>query len=125
MTKAEQFDKARRLALLKGDFSLVDEIYHPDAQVFDHRIGMEVRLDMKKTLDLSYGVKIGPSRVIYENDDFLCIHRYLYHESRKRFWSIMTAVNYQDEKVIRHDTSVEEPDYDPSENQNWNWEDFE
>ena len=29
MTKAEAYDKAWRLGL-KGDFSLVDKIYHPD-----------------------------------------------------------------------------------------------
>ena len=29
MTKAEAFEKAWRLGF-KGDFSLVDEIYHPD-----------------------------------------------------------------------------------------------
>ena len=28
MTKAEEFDKARRLAY-KGDFSLVEKLYHP------------------------------------------------------------------------------------------------
>ena len=29
MTRAEAFEKAWRLAM-KGDFTLVDEIYHPD-----------------------------------------------------------------------------------------------
>ena len=29
MTKAEQFDKAWRLAFKEKDFSLGDEIYHP------------------------------------------------------------------------------------------------
>ena len=44
MTKAEEFDKARRLAY-KGDFSLVEKLYHPDCKSFDHRVGMEVNLD--------------------------------------------------------------------------------
>ena len=30
MTKAEAFDKAWRLAFRNYDFSLVDQIYHPD-----------------------------------------------------------------------------------------------
>ena len=34
MTKAEEFDEALRLAS-KGDFSLVDEVYHPDYRAFD------------------------------------------------------------------------------------------
>ena len=51
MTKAEQFDKARRLAY-KGDFSLVNEIYDPDCKHFDHRFGMEVNLDMQSGISL-------------------------------------------------------------------------
>ncbi len=39
MTKAEVFDKARRLAY-KGDFSMVENLYHPDCKPFDHRVGL-------------------------------------------------------------------------------------
>ena len=35
MTKAEEFDQAWRLAFKENDFSLVDEIYHPDYSVAD------------------------------------------------------------------------------------------
>ena len=35
MTKAEEFDQARRHAY-KGDFSLVEKLYHPDCKSFDH-----------------------------------------------------------------------------------------
>ena len=49
MTKAEEFDKARRLAY-KGDFSLVEKLYHPDCKHFDHRVGLEVNLDMQSAL---------------------------------------------------------------------------
>ena len=50
MTKAEEFDKARRLAY-KGDFSLVEKLYHPDCKSFDHRVGMEVNLDMQNAIN--------------------------------------------------------------------------
>ena len=53
MTKAEEFDKARRLAY-KGDFSLVHEIYDPDCKHFDHRFGMEVNLDMQSAVMSAY-----------------------------------------------------------------------
>ena len=77
MTKAEEFDKARRLAY-KGDLSLVHEIYDPDCKHFDHRFGMEVNLDMQSAVMSAYeNSTFGPYRVIYENEEFLCIHRYM------------------------------------------------
>ena len=75
MTKAEEFDKARRLAY-KGDLSLVHEIYDPDCKHFDHRFGMEVNLDMQSAVMSAYeNSTFGPYRVIYENEEFLCIHK--------------------------------------------------
>ena len=75
MTKAEEFDKARRLAY-KGDFSLVEKLYHPDCKHFDHRVGLEVNLDMQSALMTAYeNTTFGPFRVIYENEEFLCIQR--------------------------------------------------
>ena len=50
MTKAEQFDKAWRLAFKEKDFSLVDEIYHPDYKALDAYSGMEVNLDADKAV---------------------------------------------------------------------------
>ena len=44
MTRAEAFDKAWRLGI-KGDFSLVDEIYHPDYKAVDAYSGVEVNLE--------------------------------------------------------------------------------
>ena len=59
MTKAEEFDKARRLAY-KGDFSLVEKLYHPGCKSFDHRVGMEVNLDMQNALVPIYDCRFGP-----------------------------------------------------------------
>ena len=127
MTKAEEFDKARRLAY-KGDFSLVEKLYHPDCKHFDHRVGLEVNLDMQSALMTAYeNTTFGPFRVIYENEGFLCIQRYLRNESTKGnfVWSLVSGINYIDGKIIRHETSAEELDYDLSEGQDWNWEDYE
>ena len=44
MTKGELFEKAWRLGF-KGDFHLVDEIYHPDYKAIDHRFGIETNID--------------------------------------------------------------------------------
>ena len=50
MTKAEKFEKAWRLAFKEKDFSLVDEIYHPDYKALDAYSGMEVNLDADKAV---------------------------------------------------------------------------
>ena len=113
MTKAEEFDKARRLAY-KGDFSLVEKLYHPDCKHFDHRVGLEVNLDMQSALMTAYeNTTFGPFRVIYENEEFLCIQRYVRNESTKGnlVWSLVSGINYIDGKIIRHETSAEELDY--------------
>ena len=47
MTKAEEFDKAWRLGS-KGDFSLVDKIYHPKYRAIQKNINVEVDLDSDK-----------------------------------------------------------------------------
>ena len=127
MTKAEEFDKARRLAY-NGDFSLVEKLYHPDCKHFDHRVGLEVNLDMQSALMTAYeNTTFGPYRVIYENEDFLCIQRYGRNRLTRDilYMTLISGVNYRDEKIVRHETAVEYLDYDPSEGQEWNWEDYE
>ena len=127
MTKAEEFDKARRLAY-KGDFSLVNKLYDPDCTHFDHRVGLEVNMDMQSAVISAYeNTTFGPFRVLYENEDFLCIHRYVRKKlSRESIhWTLISGINYRDGKIIRHESSLEELDYDPADNHNWNWEDYE
>ena len=126
MTKAEEFDKARRLAYT-GDFSLVGKLYHPDCTHFDHRVGMELNFDMQSAVISAYeNITFGPYRVIYENTDFLCIHRYVRNSLTREpaYWAMISGINYKDGKVIRHETTREDLDYDPSESQNWNWKDY-
>ena len=126
MTKAEASEKAWRLAY-KGHFSLVEKLYHPDCKHFDHRVGLEVNLDMQSALMTAYeNTTFGPFRVIYENEEFLCIQRYGRNRLTREtlYMTLISGVNYRDKKIVRHETALEDLDYDPSENQNWNWEDY-
>ena len=67
----------------------------------------------------------GPYRVIYENDDFVCLHRLSRVIDDEVFFLLMTAINYKDGKVITQETISEPLDEDSSEGQDSNWEDYE
>ena len=126
MTRAEAFDKAWRLGI-KGDFSLVDEIYHPDYKALDAYSGVEVNLEADKEVASTLGgLLIGTHPVVLSEDkNFLRIHRYNRHLGAEIFASVTTAITYKDGLIITQQTEVEELDYDPSEGQDWNWEDYE
>ena len=57
MTKAEVFEKAWRLGF-KGDFSLVDEIYHSDYKSFDYRTGIEANIEDDKVIASTLGESV-------------------------------------------------------------------
>ena len=126
MTRAEAFDKAWRLGI-KGDFSLVDEIYHPDYKALDAYSGVEVNLEADKEVASTLGdLLIGTHPVVLlEDENFLRIHRYNRHLGAEIFASVTTAITYKDGLIITQQTEVEELDCDPSEGQDWNWEDYE
>ena len=89
---------------------------------------MEVNLDMQSVVISAHENSLfGPYRVIYENEEFLCIHRYVRKDllGEPTYWTLISGVNYNDGKVIRHETAIEELDYDPSENQNRYLKDYE
>ena len=78
MTKAEVFEKAWRLGF-KGDFSLVDEIYHSDYKSFDYRTGIEANIEDDKVIASTLGESVifGPHKTLFENDNFFyCLHFY-------------------------------------------------
>ena len=54
MTKAEAYDKAWRLGR-KGDFSLVDEIYHQNYKSIDYRTGIEANIEDDKVIVSTLG----------------------------------------------------------------------
>ena len=126
MTKAEIFRKAWKLAG-KKDFSLVDEIYHPEYSAFDKIAGVEVNLEEDKAIAASLGDTwtVSDHTILEENENFLKIHRYTKYKEAEIYTSMTTSINYKDGKIISQSTDVEELDHDPSEGQDWNWEDYE
>ena len=64
---------------MKGDFSLVDEIYHPKYRAVQKNINVEVDLDSDKIVmsTLSEVMIFGPFRVIFTNDEFSCLERHI------------------------------------------------
>ena len=127
MTKAETFIQAWRLAAREEDFSLVDKIYHPDYSAFDHSAGVEVNLESDKQviLTLRHEIKATAPTIVSESDNFLQLHRYNRYRNADIFNSITTSIHYKDGKIINQESVIEELDYDPSEGQDWNWEDYE
>ena len=79
MTKADAFDRAVRLIFKNNDFSLFDEIYHPDYSAPDPTTGITVNLEDEKLVLSTYSEDyiLGLFRIVYESDDFLCLHRYV------------------------------------------------
>ena len=127
MSKADEFNKAWEMGM-QDDFSLVDALYHPDYITIDHRTGNRIDIEADKELisQVKGMITVGPSRVIFEGPTFLCLHRFLkFKEDGSKFSSVITAITYQDGKILRQESSVESLNYDPSENQSWSWEDFE
>ena len=113
MTRGEAFDKAWRLGI-KGDFSLYDEIVHTDYESINQ--GVTINRDVSKAVLAGIGKMgmHGRCRVIYENDDFVSLHRFSRVIDDEVFFSLMNAVNYKDGKVITQETIREPLDEDPS-----------
>ena len=68
---------------------------------------------------------MGPYETIDENENFLRIHRHTKYREADIFSSATSSINYKDGKVTNQETVFEEIDDDPSEGQEWNWEDYE
>ena len=68
---------------------------------------------------------VGPSQILFENNNFLSLQRLMMFKEAEIFASVTTSITYKDGKIITQETVREELDYDPSEGQDWNWEDYE
>ena len=132
MTKAEEYVAAWRQGY-RGDFSLVDRIYHPDYKSFDYRTGIEANLEDDKviTSTLNAVMTIGHFQTIYESEDFLCVECFVKRNcaeiecSDLDYAARITVVNYENGKIIAQKTATTPLDFDPSEYFEWKWEDFE
>ena len=127
MTRTEAFEKAQRLVAKEKDYSLVDEIYHPDYKVVVSITGIEVNLaaDKEAYLALVEHLLVTPAKTFDEGKDFLRIEKYSKYREADIFMSGTTSITYKDGKIITQESIGEELDYDPSEGQDWNWEDYE
>ena len=127
MTKAEAFTKAWELVITKEDSSLVDKIYHPDYCSFDPVAGVEVNLESDKQvmLTLRHDLILTRPISVSESDDLVRLQRYNRYRDIDIFNSVTTSVHYKDGKIVSQESVIEELDKDPSEDQDWNWEDFD
>jgi c-di-GMP-related signal transduction protein len=103
MPKAEKFDQATKLAM-KGDLALYNEIVHSDYKSMNQRV--PVNKEMSKSILSGIGnlITVGPMHRIYENEEFVCIHRFSRVASADIFNSVITAITYKNGKVINQQT---------------------
>ena len=127
VTRAEAFDKAWRIGAKEKDFSFVDEIYHADYSSSDVFTDVKVNLDEDKSvyMALAESLIITPPKTVLEDGESLQLHYFNKYRDADIFNSVTTFLNYKDGKIINQSTTLEELDYDPSEGQDWNWEDYE
>ena len=127
MTKVDAFEKAWLLAFKKDDFSLFDEIYHPDFKGIAPVTEVEVNIDGFKEVvrTIKDFIIFTPAEALVGNDDFLKVHRYNKLKEADIFNSVTISLKYKEGKIIHQAYAFEELDYDPSEGKDWNWEDCE
>ena len=72
MTKAETYEQAWRLGF-KGDFSQVDNLYHPEYSTIDHTTGIKSNLNDDKVVvsTLSDSIVLGAYEVVSESKENL------------------------------------------------------
>jgi len=125
MTKGEAYLRAWKLGF-KGDFSEIDEIYHPEYSAVDDATGVKVDLNMDKTIgsELGKSMIIGPQTILFEDENKVKIQTFDKYKDADIFQIITSEITYKDGKIITQKTVARELDYDPSEGQDWNWEDY-
>ena len=125
MTKAGAYEKAWRLGF-KRDFSLVDEIYHPEFSTIDHTTGIKSNLNDDKVVvsTLSDSIVLGAYEVVSESKENLTIRVYSRFKDYEIYRCATTQATFRDGKIITQKTDGRELDSDPSEGKDWNWEDY-
>ena len=76
---------------------------------------------------LSEQVTKGPTRKIFEDDNFLCMEQtFKSMQTEEPTFSVtITTITYLNGLIITQESVVEGDLPDPSEGQDWNWEDYE
>ena len=76
---------------------------------------------------LSEVMIFGPFRVIFANDEFSCLERHIRSmlAGEPSYNTVITAITYKDGKIITQESISERNQPDPSDGQDWNWEDYE
>ena len=126
MTKGEAYLRAWKLGF-KGDFSEINEIYHPEYSAIDDATGVKVNLNMDKTIgsELGKSMIIGPQTILFEDENKVKIQTFDKYKDADIFQIITSEITYKDGKIVTQKTVAKELDYDPSEGQDWNWKDYE
>ena len=126
MTKGEAYLRAWKLGF-KGDFSEINEIYHPEYSAIDDATGVKVNLNMDKTIgsELGKSIIIWPQTILFEDENKVKIQTFDKYKDADIFQITTTEITYKDGKIVTQKTVAEELDYDPSEGEDWNWEDYE
>ena len=96
---------------------------------YDYRAGVDVNLEMDKVVIATLGENVtqGKMRVIFEDSKFLCMERtFKSMRTGEPLFSIgIFTVTYLNGLIITAESAIENYVQDPSEGQDWNWEDYE
>ena len=108
MTKAETYEQAWRLGF-KGDFSQVDNLYHPEYSTIDHTTGIKSNLNDDKVVvsTLSDSIVLGAYEVVSESEENLTIRVYSRFKDYEIFRCATTHATYKDEKKLLRKLMVE------------------
>ena len=77
---------------------------------------------------LGESVVFGPSKALFEGEDFVCVEGFAkrqFNVNDPSYGIMMTALSYQDGKIVLQKTVSSDLDFDPIEGKDWNWEDYE
>ena len=125
--KGEPIETAWRLGF-RGDYSLIEEMIRPEYLCLDHRMELEANFESEKVLmkTMSSMVASGPCKILYENEEIVVTRWFSkFNETDLRYIAVMSTFHVREGKILRQEVVRELLDYDPSEGQDWNWEDYE
>ena len=88
---------------------------------------MKVDLNKDKTIgsELGKSMIIGPQTILFEDKNKVKIQTFDKYKDADIFQITTTEITYKDGKIITQKSETEDLNDDPSEGQDWNWEDYE